>query len=118
MPPEYRLFCNHLILNSFMEQAARLVNRRWRSTVRCVDRYSVDCKQLVQLPRGLLMSKLLTTLLAAVFAAVTVTPVAFAADKKDEAKKEQKKGEGKKKSEGKKSEGKKSEGKKKAEEKK
>ncbi len=53
------------------------------------------------------MSKLLITLLAAVFAAVTITPVAFAADKKDEAKKEQKKGEGKKKSEGKKSEGKK-----------
>ena len=60
------------------------------------------------------MSKLLITLLAAVFAAVTVTPVAFAADKKDEAKKEQKKGEGKKKAEPKK----KGEGKKKAEEKK
>jgi hypothetical protein len=42
------------------------------------------------------MSKLLSTLLAAVFAAVTITPVAFAADKKDEAKKEMKKGEGKK----------------------
>ena len=42
------------------------------------------------------MSKLLPTLLAAVFAAVTITPVAFAADKKDEAKKEMKKGEGKK----------------------
>jgi Ni/Co efflux regulator RcnB len=42
------------------------------------------------------MSKLLSTLLAAVFAAVTITPVAFAADKKEEAKKEMKKGEGKK----------------------
>ena len=30
------------------------------------------------------MSKLLTALLASVFALVTVTPVAFAADKKDE----------------------------------
>ena len=59
------------------------------------------------------MSKLLITLLAAVFAAVTVTPVAFAAKHEMETKKE----EGKKKSEGKKSEGKKSEGKK-AEEKK
>ena len=39
------------------------------------------------------MSKLLTALLASVFALVTVTPVAFAADKKDEAKKEMKKGE-------------------------
>jgi Spy/CpxP family protein refolding chaperone len=57
------------------------------------------------------MSKLLTTLLAAVFAAVTMTPVAFAADTKDEAKKEMKKGEGKKKAEPKK----KGEGKKKAE---
>ena len=49
------------------------------------------------------MSKLLTTLLAAVFAAVTVTPVAFAQDKKDaktekkaEAKKDEKKAEAKK----------------------
>jgi Ni/Co efflux regulator RcnB len=42
------------------------------------------------------MSKLLSTLLAAVFAAVTITPVAFAAEKKDEAKKEMKKGDGKK----------------------
>ena len=42
------------------------------------------------------MSKLLTAVLAALFAAVTVTPVAFAQDKKDEAKKEAKKGEGKK----------------------
>lgn len=42
------------------------------------------------------MSKLLISLLAAVFAVVTMTPVAFAADKKDEAKKEMKQGEGKK----------------------
>jgi hypothetical protein len=42
------------------------------------------------------MSKLLPTLLAAVFAAVTITPVAFAADKKDEAKKEMKKSDAKK----------------------
>lgn len=42
------------------------------------------------------MSKLLTAVLAAVFAAVTVTPVAIAQDKKDVAKKEMKKGEGKK----------------------
>jgi len=66
------------------------------------------------------MSKLLTALLAAAFATVTVTPVAFA-DKhmKDEAKKEMKKDEGKKKAEGKKGEEKKKgEGKKKAEEKK
>jgi hypothetical protein len=60
------------------------------------------------------MNKLLISLLAAVFAAVTITPVAFAADKKDEAKKVQKKGEGKKKAEPKK----KGEGKKKADEKK
>ena len=61
------------------------------------------------------MSKLLTTLLAAVFATVTMTPVAFA-DKhmKDEAKTkadkkktEGKKGEQKKKGEGKKAEEKK-----------
>ena len=39
------------------------------------------------------MSKLLSVILAAVFAAVTVSPVAFAQDKKDEAKKEMKKGE-------------------------
>ncbi|MBI4206523.1 MAG: hypothetical protein HY527_15995 [Betaproteobacteria bacterium] len=61
------------------------------------------------------MSKLLSTLLAAVFAAVTITPVAFAAEKKDEAKKEMKKGEGKKtegKKEAKKGEPKKSETKK------
>jgi Ni/Co efflux regulator RcnB len=61
------------------------------------------------------MSKLLSTLLAAVFAAVTITPVAFAADKKDEAKKEMKKGDGKKtegKKEAKKGETKKSETKK------
>jgi Ni/Co efflux regulator RcnB len=61
------------------------------------------------------MSKLLSTLLAAVFAAVTITPVAFAADKKDEAKKEMKKGDGKKaegKKEAKKGEPKKSETKK------
>ena len=50
------------------------------------------------------MSKLLTALLASVFAVVTVSPVAFAADKKDEAKKEMKKGEDTKKSEGKKGE--------------
>ena len=48
------------------------------------------------------MSKLLTSLLAAVFAVVTVTPVAFAQDKKDGAKKEMKKGEEKKKAEEKK----------------
>jgi Spy/CpxP family protein refolding chaperone len=49
------------------------------------------------------MSKLLTTLLAAVFAAVTVTPVAFAADKADDKKAaEKKKGDEKKKGEGKK----------------
>ena len=68
------------------------------------------------------MSKLVSALLAAVFAVVTVTPVAFAAKhemKKEEATKEMKKGEGKKKSEGKKGEQKKKgEGKKKAEEKK
>lgn len=61
------------------------------------------------------MSKLLSTLLAAVFAAVTITPVAMAQDKKDEAKKEMKKGEGKKtegKKEAKKGEPKKSETKK------
>jgi Ni/Co efflux regulator RcnB len=52
------------------------------------------------------MSKLLSTLLAAVFAAVTITPVAFAAEKKDEAKKEMKKGDGKK-AEGKKADAKK-----------
>lgn len=40
------------------------------------------------------MSKLLSMLLAATFAAVTVTPVAIAAEKKDEAKKTQKKAEG------------------------
>ena len=58
------------------------------------------------------MSKLLSALIAAVFAAATVTPVAFAAEKKEEAKKEMKKGEGKK------AEAKKGEGKKKAEDKK
>jgi pentapeptide MXKDX repeat protein len=42
------------------------------------------------------MSKFLTVALAALFAAVTVTPVAVAQDKKDVAKKEMKKGEGKK----------------------
>lgn len=42
------------------------------------------------------MSKLLSTLVAAVFAAATITPVAFAADKKDEAKKEMKKSDTKK----------------------
>jgi hypothetical protein len=57
------------------------------------------------------MSKLLTSLLAAVFAAATVVPVAFAA--------EEKKGEAKEvKAEKKKGEEKKGEGKKKAEEKK
>ncbi|HKA40439.1 MAG TPA: hypothetical protein VKF40_00480 [Burkholderiales bacterium] len=51
------------------------------------------------------MSKLLSVLVAAVFAAVAVTPVAFAQDKKDEApKKEMKKGDDAKKSEGKKGE--------------
>lgn len=64
------------------------------------------------------MSKLLTTLLAAVFAAVTMTPVAFAAEMKDEPKKT-KKADTKKKTEGKKGEKqKKGEGTKKAEEKK
>lgn len=47
------------------------------------------------------MSKLLTAVMAAIFAAVTVTPVAFAADKADE-KKMEKKGDQKKKGEGKK----------------
>ena len=42
------------------------------------------------------MSKLLTALLAATFAAVTVTPVAFAAEKEDTPKKVQKKGDSKK----------------------
>jgi Ni/Co efflux regulator RcnB len=42
------------------------------------------------------MSRLLSTLLAAVFAAVTITPVAFAADKSDDAKKEMKKSDTKK----------------------
>ena len=60
------------------------------------------------------MSKLFSALLAAAFAAVTVTPVAFAQDKKDEAKKEMKKGEDKKKDEPK-GEMKKGEGKKKDE---
>jgi len=59
------------------------------------------------------MSKFIAAVIAAAFFAVTVTPVAFAADKADE-KKMEKKGEQKKKGEGKK----KSEGKKKAEEKK
>lgn len=62
------------------------------------------------------MSKLLSTLLAAVFAAVTITPVAYAAENPcaaDKGKKEMKKGEGKK-TEGKK-EMKKGEGKKKGE---
>lgn len=58
------------------------------------------------------MSKFLTAVLAALFAAVTMTPVAIAQDKKDEAKKEMKKGEGKK-AEGKKGEEKKAEEKKK-----
>jgi len=50
------------------------------------------------------MSKLLSTLLAGVFAAVMITPVAFAAEKKDEAKNEMKKGDKKaeKKTDGKK----------------
>jgi Ni/Co efflux regulator RcnB len=65
------------------------------------------------------MSKLLTTLLAAVFAAVTVTPVAFAAEaKKDEMKTEKKAAPKKEAAPKKKAEPKKSEGKKKAEEKK
>ena len=73
------------------------------------------------------MSKLLATLVAALFATVTVTPVAFA-DKhmKDEGKKEMTKGEGKKEEKGKgdekkgegKKEEKKGEDKKKADEKK
>ena len=63
------------------------------------------------------MSKLLTTLLAAVFAVATVSPV-FAAEEKKEPKKEMKKGEGKKTDGKKKAEEKKTDGKKKAEEKK
>ena len=58
------------------------------------------------------MSKLLSMLLAAVFAAVTLTPVAFAADKSDEkteAKKETKKKAPKKKDGAKKEEMKKEE---------
>jgi hypothetical protein len=66
---------------------------------------SVVCKQPnVQPPKGNVMSKLLTALLAATFAAVTVTPVAFAAEKEDTPKKVQKKGKDTKKSEGKKGE--------------
>lgn len=62
------------------------------------------------------MSKLLSTLLAAVFAAVIITPVAIAQDKKDEAKKVMKKGEGKKTDGKAKADAKKTEGKTKAEE--
>ena len=54
------------------------------------------------------MSKLLAAMLAAAFAVVTVTPVAFAAEKADEAKtekKDTKKKGGKKKAETKKEEG-------------
>jgi preprotein translocase subunit SecG len=40
--------------------------------------------------KGIFMNKLLTSLLAALFAAVTITPVAFAQDKKDEKKMEKK----------------------------
>jgi pentapeptide MXKDX repeat protein len=40
----------------------------------------------IQLPRGLPMSKLLTAVLAAVFAVVTVSPVAFAQQKMEETK--------------------------------
>jgi hypothetical protein len=60
--------------------------------------YSVVCgkQPLINHREGFVMSKLLTTLLAAVFAATTLTPVAFAADTA-EPKKEMKKGEGKKK---------------------
>jgi hypothetical protein len=69
------------------------------------------------------MSKLLATVLAAVFAVVTITPVAYAMKhegEKKEMKAEKKKGEPKKKGEGKKKAEpkKKGEGKKKAEEKK
>lgn len=56
------------------------------------------------------MSKLFATLLAAVFAVVSITPVAFAAEKKEE-KKEMKK-------DGKKADAKKTDGKKKKEDKK
>ena len=59
------------------------------------------------------MSKLLSLLLAAVFAAVTITPVAFAAkhegEKKDEMKKDGAKKDGAKKEEAKKDGGKKDE---------
>jgi len=63
------------------------------------------------------MNKLLSVIVAALFAVSTTAFVAspVGAQTKDEAKKEQKKGEGKKKAEGKKSDAKKSEGKKKAE---
>jgi hypothetical protein len=60
--------------------------------------YSVVCgkQPLINYREGFIMSKLLTTLLAAVFAVSTLTPVAFAAEG-DAPKKEMKKGEGKKK---------------------
>jgi hypothetical protein len=60
--------------------------------------YSVVCgkQPLFNHREGFIMSKLLTTLLAAVFAVSTVAPVAFAADQA-EPKKTMKQGEGKKK---------------------
>jgi pentapeptide MXKDX repeat protein len=93
------------------------VNRSRRMPVNGVDRANRSFSH-INLSRGNTMSKILSTLLAAVFAAVTITPVAFAADdmKKDEAKKEVKKDEGKK--EMKKGEGKKTDGKEQAEAKK
>jgi hypothetical protein len=41
-------------------------------------------QQLINLPRGNIMTKLLTALLAAMFATVTLAPVAFAQEKKKE----------------------------------
>jgi Ni/Co efflux regulator RcnB len=52
------------------------------------------------------MSKLLSTLLAAVFAAVTITPAAIAQEKKAETKAAEKKTDGKAKAEEKKADGK------------
>jgi hypothetical protein len=78
------------------------VNRYERSSVIGSDRSQGGHVSLTS--RGRNMSKLLSILLAGVFAAVTITPVAFAAEKKDEAKKEMKKGDKKaeKKTDGKK----------------
>jgi mannitol-specific phosphotransferase system IIBC component len=78
-----------------------------------VDPVALISQPMIDSPKGNVMSKLLATLLAAVFAMVTVTPVAFAdkhmkdeakteVTKGEEGKKEMKKGEDKKKAEGKK----------------